>query len=138
MVIGQNSDGSRCFMAPLPQAPLTQVQQPMYLMPPDAGTISINLTDTHAESLTISLNDSSAGVTSTSSTLAFSRNAFVVTSTDSLASDIIAGRTHSLRVTMMKQDTSGTSCSAASDYNVSGVKAWLTCASSDQLARRRI
>ncbi|HMW72193.1 MAG TPA: hypothetical protein PKD17_10250, partial [Cellvibrionaceae bacterium] len=51
----------------------------------DAGTISINLTDTHAESLTISLNDSSAGVTSTSSTLAFSRNAFVVTSTDSLA-----------------------------------------------------
>lgn len=97
----------------------------------DAGTISINLTDTHAESLTISLNDSSAGVTSTSSTLAFSRNAFVVTSTDSLASDIIAGRTHSLRVTMMKQDTSGTSCSAASDYNVSGVKAWLTRASSD-------
>ncbi|HMW49337.1 MAG TPA: hypothetical protein PKC70_13650, partial [Cellvibrionaceae bacterium] len=97
----------------------------------DAGTISINLTDTHAESLTISLNDSSAGVTSTSSTLAFSRNAFVVTSTDSLASDIIAGRTHSLRVTMMKQDTGGTSCSAASDYNVSGVKAWLTRASSD-------
>jgi len=97
----------------------------------DAGTISINLTDTHAESLTISLNDSSAGVTSTSSALAFSRNAFVVTSTDSLAADIIAGRTHSLRVTMMKQNTSGTSCSAASDYNVSGVKAWLTRASSD-------
>ena len=97
----------------------------------DAGTISINLTDTHAESLTISLNDSTAGVTSTSSSLTFSRNAFVVTSTDSLGSDIIAGRTHSLRVTMMKQNTTGTSCSAASDYNVSGVKAWLTRASSD-------
>lgn len=97
----------------------------------DAGTISINLTDTHAESLTIRLNDSTAGVTSTSSSLTFSRNAFVVTSTDSLGSDIIAGRTHSLRVTMMKQNTTGTSCSAASDYNVSGVKAWLTRASSD-------
>jgi MSHA biogenesis protein MshQ len=97
----------------------------------DAGTISINLTDTHAESLTISLNDSSAGVTSTSSALVFSRNAFVVTSTDTLASDIIAGRTHSLRVTMMKQNTTGTSCSAASDYNVSGLKAWLTRASGD-------
>lgn len=97
----------------------------------DAGTISINLTNTHAESLTIRLNDSTAGVTTTSSNLTFSRNAFVVTSTDSLASDIIAGRTHSLRVTMMKQNTSGTSCSAASDYNVSGVKAWLTRASSD-------
>lgn len=97
----------------------------------DSGTISINLTDTHAESLTISLNDSSASVTSTSSALVFSRNAFVVTSTDSLASDVIAGRTHSFRVTMMKQNTSGTSCSAASDYNVSGAKAWLTRSSGD-------
>ncbi|HEY6528994.1 MAG TPA: DUF6701 domain-containing protein [Cellvibrionaceae bacterium] len=98
----------------------------------DAGTISINLTDTHAESLTISLNDSSAGITSTSSALVFSRNAFVVTAPDTLAGDIIAGRTHSLRVTMMKQNTSGaTSCSAASDYNVSGVKAWLIRASGD-------
>ncbi len=97
----------------------------------DAGTIAINLTDTHAESLTIRLNDSSAGVTSTSSTLTFSRNAFVVTSTDSLAADIIAGRNHSLRVTMMRQNTTGTSCSAATNYNVSGVKAWLTRASGD-------
>lgn len=97
----------------------------------DAGTISINLADTHAESLTISLNDSSAGITSTSSALVFSRNAFVITSTDSLGSDLIAGRSHSFRVTMMKQNTSGTSCSAASDYNVSAVKAWLTRASAD-------
>ena len=97
----------------------------------DAGTIVLNLSDKHAETLTITFNDTSAGISSTSSNLSFSQNAFVIAATDSLGSNLVAGRNHTYRVTMQRRSDTGTSCGAASGYNVANVKMWLTRAASD-------
>ncbi|WP_188150350.1 DUF6701 domain-containing protein [Teredinibacter waterburyi] len=97
----------------------------------DAGVISLNLANSHAESLTITLSDSAAGVTTTSTTLSFSENAFVVTATDSLGDDVVAGRDHDFLVQMMREDPTTGACSPASEYDQSSVKVWLTRAASD-------
>lgn len=97
----------------------------------DAGSIVLNLTNAHAEALTISVNDATAGVTSTSSTLTFSQNGFVITSTDSLANDIVAGRSHSFRATLQRRSTAGVACSTATGYNIANVKMWISRSAAD-------
>ena len=97
----------------------------------DAGTIVLNLSDKHAETLKITFNDTSAGISSTSSNLSFSQNAFVIAATDALGPNLVAGRNHTYRVTMQRRSDTGTSCGPASGYNVASVKMWLTRAASD-------
>ena len=97
----------------------------------DAGTITIELENTHAEALTITVEDSSEGVSSTSSLLTFSENAFVVSSTDRLGDDVIAGRSHSFQIDMYRRDPSTGICSVASGYNATAIKTWLARDPSD-------
>ena len=97
----------------------------------DQGVIRLNLVNDHAESLTITVNDSAEGVSDTSATLTFSENAFVVASTDSLGNDVVAGRSHDFRVEMLRRDPSTGSCGPSSNYNASAVKVWLQRNASD-------
>ncbi len=92
----------------------------------DQGSITLNLSNTHAETLTTTIAETTNSVLSTSSALTFSENAFVITATDVLANDVIAGRTHNFQVAMHRRDTTTGICSVASNYNVSDVKAWVS------------
>lgn len=96
----------------------------------DAGSVALNLANQHAETLTIQVEDTDAGVVSTSVPLTFSENAFVVTATDVLAEDVIVGRDHAFKVEMVQRDDTGV-CSVATDYDLAAVKVWLTRASED-------
>lgn len=97
----------------------------------DAGDIVLNLANQRAQSLTVTVTDATAGKNSTSASLTFGNNAFVITTTDSLGDDLIAGRSHTLTATMMRRDPTTGDCGTASGYNVAGVKLWLTRALGD-------
>lgn len=98
----------------------------------DEGTIELNLSNTHAETLTITIDDSSEGVSSTSSAVTFAENAFVITNSDTLGDDVIAGRTHQFSVAMRALDSDTGVCPDITvDYNVAAVKAWITRSAAD-------
>lgn len=86
----------------------------------DNGQLRLQLSNEHAESLTVTVRDPAGTVISTSGTITFSENAFVTEFNDSLNEDVIAYRSHGLRITMMKRDGNG-ECGAAQRYNRSGV-----------------
>ena len=103
----------------------------------DDGFVALYLDNQHAETLTITVVDSTDSATSsTSSNLTFSDNVFVVNVNepsapfnnppDSLTP--VAGRPHQLQIQMMRRDTSLTpnDCGVASGYNVGDIKAWIT------------
>lgn len=92
----------------------------------DGGDVVLDLTDTHAETLTVSADDSSLSITATSTNLTFSENTFVISSIDTLGDDVVAGRNHSFRAQMWQKDPSTGNCSVATNYNVTDVKAWIT------------
>jgi len=94
----------------------------------DAGSIAIFLSNTHADDLTITVNDSSLGVSSTSSVINFRDNAFVIESSDSLLSDVVAMRDHDFTATLWQRDSSlpTPDCSVATGYTGSkSLKAWI-------------
>ena len=97
----------------------------------DAGSITLELENQRAESLTITVEDPSESISATSATLTFSENAFVITSIDSLGSDVVAGRNHDFRVEMYQRDPSTGDCAVATNYNVADVKAWINRDGSD-------
>jgi hypothetical protein len=91
----------------------------------DNGSITLNLTNTHADDLTITVNDSTAGVTATSSTIQFRGNVFVITN-DTIQ---VAGRPQAMSVQMNR----GSTCAVAvAGYaGAKSLKAWLTLDVSD-------
>ena len=97
----------------------------------DNGTITLDLNNSHAETLTITVVDPSAGVSSTSANLTFSENAFVVSSTDSLGDDVIANRRHNFQVQMVREDPDTGSCGVAIEYTAASVKTWITRSAAD-------
>lgn len=86
----------------------------------DNGQLRLRLSNEHAESLSIQVRESSGSISSNSSTIRFSENAFIVEYDDPFNDDVIAYRNHDLQITMMKRDSSG-NCGAAQGYNRSGV-----------------
>ena len=90
----------------------------------DSGQVTLALSNTRAESLTVTVQEDP--IAQTSNTITYSENAFVVTSTDNLASDVIAGRRHAFRVDMFQQDPDTGICQVADAYDNDSVKAWLT------------
>ncbi|MHB8471485.1 MAG: DUF6701 domain-containing protein [Gammaproteobacteria bacterium] len=93
----------------------------------DNGTITLALSDTHADDLTLGVNDASAGVSATSSTLNFRDNAFVITPTDALGTNVVAGRSHAMKAELWRKDLSTGNCSIATAYaGTKSLKAWLT------------
>lgn len=92
----------------------------------DAGDIVLTLDNQRAQALTITVADSSAAKSNTSATLTFSDNAFVIANADVLGNDVVAGRDHNFTATMMRRDPTTGFCGAATAYNVSNLRMWLT------------
>mgnify|MGYP000091379910 CR=1 FL=1 len=97
----------------------------------DNGTVTLFLDNTHAETLVISVVDGDQGVTSSSASLTFRENAFVIGNIDSLGDDVVAGRSHEFEVSVVRQDPVSGDCALASRYNRSAVKVWLSRSESD-------
>jgi len=94
----------------------------------DTGAITLSLSNEHAETLTILVNDSIVPVTSTSTDIIFSDNAFTITDTDAAVAgdDVpVAGRDHSYQIQMIRKDPV-TGCGVATGYDgVKPLKTWL-------------
>ncbi len=96
----------------------------------DAGAKSLELSNHHAESLTITTQD--GAVTNTSGTVTFSDNAFIITPTTSTggvanSTEIVAGRNHGFRVEMWRKNPGTGNCAIASGYNgTKNLDGWLT------------
>lgn len=92
----------------------------------DAGTITLQLSNPHAETLTVTVLDAEQSVASTSANLSFGDNAFVVSFVDDLGTDFIAGRSHSVQVDMYQKDPATGVCEIASGYNTANIKAYVS------------
>ena len=79
----------------------------------DAGEIILDLFNTRAETLTISVNDATAGVTSTSVAIGFSDNVFIITE-DPVQ---VAGRPQAMTLAMWTND--GSDCFIDTSYDYS-------------------
>ena len=95
----------------------------------DGGDIAIVLADEHAETLTITVNDAAAVVSSVSGNITFSDNAFLITPTTSGGDNVVAGRDHVFHIQMERRDISliPPECAVASGYNnvAQTLKAWI-------------
>ncbi|NNC54437.1 MAG: hypothetical protein HKO07_01805, partial [Pseudomonadales bacterium] len=103
----------------------------------NAGTATIQLSNTHAEQFTITATDSvDSSITDTSATVTFSDNALVIEDIDTLvegfggADVAVAGRPHRYRVEFYRRDTSQVpaNCAVATNYNNAAqpLKVWIT------------
>lgn len=100
--------------------------------PADGGAVELDFTNTHADDLTITVSDALAGVVSTTATISFRDNAFVISATDSLGDEVIAGRPHAMEAAMWRRDPGTGNCSVATAYDgAKTLKAWLTRDSAD-------
>lgn len=90
----------------------------------DKGVVTLALTNTHADDLTVSVVDSGAGSTKTdSAVISFRDNAFVLT-TDPIQ---IAGRPQSIGVALWRKDATTGNCAIATGYTGSkALDAWIT------------
>ncbi|GAA0850957.1 hypothetical protein GCM10009113_33550 [Marinobacter szutsaonensis] len=97
----------------------------------DGGQVSLLLSNTHADILTVTVRDEALGVAGTSNTIEFLENVLRITSEDDLGDDLIAGRRHQYRVDLLKRDDTG-DCSIAGDYEGTyALQAWLDRTPSD-------
>ena len=98
----------------------------------DLGEVTLALENTHAETLTITVADTDAGVSSTSGAITFAENAFVISENDNLDEDLIAGRRHQFIVNMRAQDpVTGVCPTAPVAYNVANIQAWINRSAAD-------
>ncbi len=97
----------------------------------DAGTALLRLSNSHAGPLTVTVNDTDGGTMAVSTPVTFSANGFVFTPTDTLGSDVVAGRNHAFQVQMVRRDPSTGVCGVATNYNRATVRAWLVRATGD-------
>ena len=102
----------------------------------NAGTATLQLSNSRAESLTITGVDTvDVTLRDTTQVFSFSDNAFVITDIDSLTEGVsgadvaVAGRDHRYRVDLVRRDNtqSPADCSVASEYNNSAqaLKVWI-------------
>ncbi|MBC7700998.1 DUF6701 domain-containing protein [Aquabacterium sp.] len=98
----------------------------------DSGVIKLTLTNTQANSLTVTVVDSViVGSSTTSASMAFSDNAFTIaedlSSTIAGSDVVVAGRNHDFQVTAIKKDTSTGACGTATTYTgAKTLKMWRT------------
>jgi MSHA biogenesis protein MshQ len=85
----------------------------------DNGQIDLSLENQRAETLTLSVSDSSIPLTSTSGDVVFRDNAFVIEDVDAAVSGDnvpVAGRDHAYRIRLMRRDPSSGICGIATAY----------------------
>lgn len=104
----------------------------------DNGVASLQLSDSHADNLTITATSTAITATGTSAAVAFRDNAFVIstadantgTNVDPLGTDIVAGRPHTLQAQMWTRN--GANCRIATSYTgLHNLKAWITRGAQD-------
>jgi len=83
----------------------------------DQGSVSLQLSNPHADRLTIAAIDQQESISVSSPAIQFSDNAFVVSSIDSLGRDIVAGRDHAFNVALQKRDSNNGNCGIATEYS---------------------
>ena len=81
----------------------------------DSGDIAILLADEHAETLTMTVDDAGAAVTTVSGNLTFTDNAFLITPTTGGGDNVVAGRDHVFHIQMVRRDVGV--CGVATGYN---------------------
>lgn len=94
----------------------------------DDGSISLFLENIHADDLTVTVQDlGTEGTTSTSGTLSFRDNVFVIDSVDTHGSDVVAGRDHTFEATLWQRDASTGDCEVPAAYNdaAQDVRLWI-------------
>jgi hypothetical protein len=133
-----NGFSSDPAQGPLSDTPLDDDGAATYqFVPGDGGIVTLYLDNQHAETITISVQETGDVTTlSTSTNLVFSDNVFVADVIESNAPFNalpdklvpVAGRPHQLQIQMIRRDTSLTpnDCGPASNYNVPLIKAWFT------------
>jgi len=93
----------------------------------DNGEITLNLENTHADALTIKVEDSAESVQSESSKITFSDNVLVISENDTLDYDVVAGRDHQFKAVLWTKDNTSGLCSINENYNgLIDLKAWIT------------
>lgn len=94
----------------------------------DAGDAVFTLSNEHADDLTITVNDASAGISATSATVNFRDNAFVLTPQYPTAisnTDVIAGRPHTVNIALWRRDATSGDCAIATGYTgARNLKLW--------------
>lgn len=80
----------------------------------DAGVITLSLLNTHADITTVSVQDVTTSMTSTSSTITFSNNALNIRTS---ANDVVAGRDHVFIMEYLKRDPVSGSCGVLSAFS---------------------
>jgi MSHA biogenesis protein MshQ len=97
----------------------------------DNGTVTLNLSNTHADRLRVRAEDAAANVVQTSDPIRFLENILRISPDDPLGDDLIAGRNHQFRADLIKRDDSG-ECGIAEDYQGTyELQAWLERTSID-------
>ncbi len=100
----------------------------------DTGSVTLAIANDHAETLTISVSDAAVPVTTISSNIIFSDNAFTIIDTDLLVADDdvpIAGRDHSYQIQVIRRDPI-VGCGVATGYTgLKPLKMWRTKNASD-------
>ena len=97
----------------------------------DMGSVTLQLSNQHAETLTVTVEDTANLISATSTNITFGDNAFVVSSIDALGLDVIGNRDHNFLVQMFRRDSTSGDCAVADNYNQPNVKAWITRAAND-------
>jgi hypothetical protein len=88
----------------------------------DNGVLVLNLTNTHADDLTITVTDSVAVISSISATVSFRDNAFEISG----SSVVVAGRGETYSVTAVRKDPGTGVCGTATGYAGSkNLKSWI-------------
>lgn len=92
----------------------------------DLGVITLSLSDTHAETLSITVVDSGTPTGATiSSSITFSDNTFVIAPTDSLGYTAVAGRPHAMKAELYTTNGGTTACQVVNSYGGSkNLDAW--------------
>ncbi len=86
--------------------------------PNDDGVVTLTLSNTHADDLTITVVDVAVPASvSTSAAINFRDNAFVISAIDSLGNVAVAGRNHALRAEMWRRDPVDGDCAVDANYN---------------------
>ena len=98
----------------------------------DAGDVVLDLANGHADDLTVTVEDAAASVSTTSAVLGFRDDAFVVSPSDPLGAEVVAGRDHRFQAELWRKDPSSGLCAVETGYAGSfDLKAWYTPDASD-------
>jgi MSHA biogenesis protein MshQ len=98
--------------------------------PADNGQVRLNLSNQHADDLTITVSES---VSTTSAAMSFTDNVFIITPTTqnglpSSTTEVVVGRDHNLQIALWTKDPDTGNCEIATNYNetTNNVYAWYT------------